>query len=31
MACGYKRETLDYDCCDAKELIRKIDSQNNEK
>lgn len=31
MACGYKRETTNYDCCEAKELIRRIDNQKDEK
>lgn len=25
MACGYERKTFDFHCCDANEIIKKID------
>ena len=25
MACGYERATFDYHCCDANEIVKKID------
>lgn len=30
-ACGYERETFDFHCCDAAELIRKIDNSESPK
>jgi hypothetical protein len=26
VACGYERETYDFDCCEANEIIKKIDN-----